>query len=194
MNRLPRKKKCVACKTVFEPARSLQKVCSPKCAADFAATQKAQKLARANKVERKSLREALEKAKTRGTHLKELQAAFNEWIRFRDTDRPCISCGRYHKGQWHAGHYQGVGREPALRFEPDNVHKQCKPCNTDLSGNLIRYRINLIKRIGIERVERLEGPHLPQKLTIPEIVEMKALYRAKVREMKKATTIELEAA
>lgn len=103
----------------------------------------------------------------------------------RDADKPCISCGRHHQGQWHAGHYMGVGRHPALRFEPDNVHKQCKPCNTDLSGNLIRYRAKLVDLLGLERVEWLEGPHEPLKLTVDEIKELKAHYRAETRRITK---------
>ncbi|AOI76073.1 recombination protein NinG [Burkholderia sp. NRF60-BP8] len=178
-------KKCRQCGVVFTPMRSMQKVCSPGCAMALAEKEKARKAARAQREERKSLREALEKAKTRGTHLRELQAAFNAWIRARDAGQPCISCGRYHQGQNHAGHYRSVGSEPALRFEPDNVHLQCQPCNTHLSGNLIPYRINLIRKIGLERVEWLEGKHEPQKLTIAEIQERKAFYRAEVRRMKK---------
>lgn len=181
----PHKRKCKACKVVFQPARTTQSVCSPKCAQAWADTLKGQKLARANRAERKSLREALERAKTRGQHLKELQAAFNAWIRARDAGRPCISCGRFHQGQWHAGHYRSVGSEPSLRFEPDNVHLQCAPCNTHLSGNLIPYRANLIKKIGLERVEWIEGLHVPKKLTLPEILEMKTFYRAEVRRLKK---------
>jgi hypothetical protein len=178
-------KKCAACKTVFSPARSMQKVCGPKCAADWAAKVAEQKAARAKRDERKSMREAIEKAKTRGSHLKELQTAFNAWIRARDAGHACISCGRYHKGQWHAGHYRSVGSEPSLRFEPDNVHLQCAPCNTHLSGNLIPYRVNLIKKIGLDRVEWLESAHEPKKYLIAEIVQMKAFYRAEVRRLSK---------
>lgn len=189
-------RKCRVCKTVYQPLRSMQAVCSPSCGLALAAKQRAQKEARARKDERKSLREALEKAKTRGTHLKELQAVFNQWIRLRDAGLPCISCGRpaTWRGQWDAGHYRSVGSSPATRFDPSNVMKQCDPCNVHLSGNLVLFRVNLIKRIGLSEVERLEGPHEPLKLTIPEIVEMKAYYRAKVREMKKAIQPEMETA
>jgi hypothetical protein len=45
--------------------------------------------------------------------------------------------------------------------------------------------VNLVKKIGLAEVERLEGPHLPLKLTIPEIQEMKAFYRAEVRRLKR---------
>ncbi|UWX75355.1 recombination protein NinG [Burkholderia gladioli] len=178
-------KKCRACGVVFQPARSMQKVCSPACAIALNDKAKAKKAAQAQRAERKDLRERLEKAKTRGTHLRELQGAFNAWIRMRDAGQPCIACGRYHQGQNHAGHYRSVGSCPELRFEPDNVHLSCQPCNVHLSGNLINYRINLIKKIGLERVEWLEGPHVPKKLTIAEIQDMKQFYRAEVRRMKR---------
>ena len=187
-------RKCRQCGCVYTPMSSMAKVCSVPCAIALTAKEKAAKQARAAKIERKSLREALEKAKTRGAHLKELQAAFNAFIRLRDAALPCISCGRpaTWRGQWDAGHYLSRGSSPATRFDPSNVAKQCDPCNVHLSGNLVLFRVNLIKRIGLAEVERLEGPHEPLKLTIPEIVELKAYYRAKVRELKKASTQILE--
>ncbi|MGS1060553.1 recombination protein NinG [Burkholderia glumae] len=178
-------KKCRVCRAVFMPARTTQVVCSQPCAEEIARKARAKKVEQAKRAERKRLREGKTKLKPRGTHLRELQGAFNAWVRARDAGKPCISCGRFHQGQWHAGHYRSVGSEPALRFEPDNAHLQCAPCNTHLSGNLIPYRINLIKKIGIERVEWLEGHHIPKKLTIAEIQEMKAFYRAEVRRMKR---------
>jgi hypothetical protein len=188
MNRASLKpRKCAVCKTVFRPLRSMQKVCSPACSLGWARKLAEQKAARAKRDERKSLREKLEKAKTRGQHLKELQTAFNAWIRARDAGLPCISCGRpaSWQGQWDAGHYRSVGSNPASRFDPLNVNKQCGPCNVHLSGDLIRYRAGLVKKIGLEAVERLEGPHAPLKLTLLEIHEMKAFYRAEVRRLKR---------
>ncbi|MDN7511965.1 recombination protein NinG [Burkholderia multivorans] len=180
-----RMRKCRVCRNPFSVARSTQAVCSVPCAIALTEKDKARKAARAQRAERKSLREALEKAKTRGTHLRELQAVFNRWIRARDADLPCISCGRpaSWKGQWDAGHYRSVGSNPASRFDPLNVNKQCGPCNVHLSGNLIAYRAGLVQKIGLEAVERLEGPHAPLKLTIPEIIEMKAFYRAELRKI-----------
>lgn len=178
-------KKCRICRCTFTPISSMAIACSVQCAIEHSRKVAAQKEARVKREDRKSLRESLEKAKTRGTHLKELQSAFNAWIRLRDAGKPCISCGRHHKGQLHAGHYRSVGSEPSLRFEPDNCHLQCAPCNTHLSGNLIPYRANLIRKIGIERVEWLESKHEPRKYTLQEILEMKAFYRKLVRELRK---------
>jgi hypothetical protein len=191
-----KQKRCKACREFFTPISSMSKACSVPCALALNDAAKKKSAAKALKAERKSMKERAEKIKTRGTHLKELQAVFNQWIRLRDAALPCISCGRpaSWKGQWDAGHYLSRGSSPSTRFDPSNVAKQCDPCNVHLSGNLVLFRINLIKRIGLAEVERLEGPHEPLKLTIPEIIEMKALYRAKVRELKKANQLELEEA
>lgn len=186
-------KRCRACGNSFQPISSMSKACSVPCAIALTEKDKAKKLAKVKTAERKSLREALEKAKTRGTHLKELQAAFNSWVRARDAGQPCISCGRYGQDM-QAGHYRSVGSSPGTRFMPNNCWLQCRQCNLYQHGSPISYRINLIKRIGLEAVEELEKEHPPLKLTIPEIVELKAYYRAKVREMKKAITNELEVA
>jgi hypothetical protein len=79
------------------------------------------------------------------------------------------------------------GARPDLRFDLDNIHKQCAPCNEHLSGNIANYRIELVKRIGQAGVDRLEGPAKPDKLTRDELIEMKARFRAMARELAKET-------
>ena len=121
----------------------------------------------------------------RGYWLKSAQTAFNAYIRKRDEHLPCISCQRYHTGQYHAGHYRSVGGNPELRFEPLNCHKQCMPCNSHLSGNLIDYRINLIKKIGQDKVDWLEGPHDPKRYTIEDLKELAKYYKAELKKLEK---------
>ena len=43
----------------------------------------------------------------------------------------------------------------------------------------------LVRKIGAEKVEWLEGPHEPLKLTIEDIKALKAKFRAWVRELKR---------
>lgn len=181
----PRPKKCRACRETFAPAKSMQIACSPKCALDLVAQKREQERKSIQQRERRELKARKEKLKSRSDHLREAQQAFNAYIRLRDKDQPCISCQRHHDGQYHAGHYRPAGSNPALRFEECNIWKQCQPCNTHLSGNLTQYRINLIQKIGLERVEWLEGPHEPQRYTIEELKGIKAKYRALVRDLKK---------
>lgn len=72
-------------------------------------------------------------------------------------------------------------------MHPDNCHKQCAPCNTHLSGNLVLYRVNLINKIGLDRVEWLEGPHEPLKLTVTDIKAIRDKYRALAKQLEKET-------
>lgn len=134
--------------------------------------------------ERREIKVRKEKLKGRAEHLKDAQTAFNAWIRERDIGLPCVSCGRHHNGQWHAGHYRSVGGHPELRFEPLNAARQCAPCNTHKSGDLVNYRIELVRRIGADAVAWLEGPHEPKKYTIDDLKALTALYRAKTKELK----------
>lgn len=134
---------------------------------------------------REEHKKAKERVKTRGEWLREAQAEFNKYIRLRDHGEPCISCQRHHQGQYHAGHYRTVGSSPELRFEELNVMKQCQPCNNHLSGNLVEYRKNLIKKIGLDKVEWLEGPHDPKHYTIDDIKEIKDKYKKLARDLEK---------
>jgi hypothetical protein len=163
-----------------------QAVCSPACAAIDAPRHMEKARKAIAQRDRREIQVRKERLKSRADHMREAQAAFNEWIRLRDADRPCVSCGRHHEGQYHAGHYRSVGANPELRFEPLNVWKQCAPCNTHLSGNLVNYRLSLLQLIGPEKVDWLEGPHPACKHTVEEIKSIKAKYRAKTRELKRA--------
>lgn len=185
--RRPRPKKCAVttCRTTFVPVQSFQSWCSPDCAIVIARKKQSRERKSIEQRERREIKVRKEALKGRGDHLREAQAAFNEFIRLRDAEQPCISCGRHHQGKYDAGHYRSVGACPELRFDEDNVHKQCSPCNIHKSGDILNYRINLEQRIGPERLSRLEGPHQPLKLTIDEIKAIKAHYRARVRELKK---------
>lgn len=183
-NKLPKQHKCKECGAYYVKFQSTQQVCSVKCAMAMSKRKAEAKRKQADKAERRERKARLEKLKSRRDYEKDLQKEFNKFIRLRDRDLPCISCGRYHQGQWHAGHYRSVGACPELRFNEDNVHKQCSVCNNHKSGNAIEYRIGLVERIGLERVEFLERKdHPPLKLTIGEIKELIKVYRAKCKEL-----------
>lgn len=183
-NKPPKQHKCKECGAYYVKFQSTQQVCSVKCAVAISKRKAEAKRKQADKAERRERKARLEKLKSRRDYEKDLQKEFNKFIRLRDRDLPCISCGRYHQGQWHAGHYRSVGACPELRFNEDNVHKQCSVCNNHKSGNAIEYRIGLVERIGVERVEFLERKdHPPLKLTIEEIKDLIKVYRAKCKEL-----------
>ena len=166
--------RCKVCKNKFEPKWFLQKTCfDPKCIIEWNEKVKANKW----KKEKKELKEKL---KTKGDYEKELQTIFNTFIRMRDKGSHCISCNKPCKKE-NAGHYRSVGSCPALRFEELNVHLQCEYCNTHLHGNLIKYRINLISKIGIDEVEYLESFNELKKYSVEELKGLKEVYKLKIK-------------
>lgn len=173
-------RKCLICKERFRPLQNGQLVCDYQCSLLYAGKLRA-KAARAKK------RIILDKMKTKGQHLGELQKIFNAYIRKRDKGKPCISCGTTKDVQYAAGHYFTVGSYPALRFDEDNVHLQCNRfCNLEKSGNVAEYSINLPLRIGAERFEALKARRSQAlHLSIPEIEELKKHYKLRIKELEK---------
>ena len=181
-------KACKACGAKFRPSLSTQKACGVKCALALAKKPENQAVARKAiaQRERREIQVRKQKLKSRADYVREAQAVFNQWVRLRDEALPCISCGRHHQGKYDAGHYRTTAACPELRFDPLNVHKQCSPCNTQLSGNILEYRIELIRRIGQEQVDWIEGHHEAKRYTIDDLKSIKAEYRAKIKALKEA--------
>lgn len=173
-------KHCKACGAVFIPRKPLQKVCGIECSLKYGTRIAREKR---EKAERAMLKAKKEDLKTKSDLLNELQVIFNRYIRLRDAHQPCISCGRHHKGQYHAGHYKSRGAHPELRFCEDNVFKQCSVCNNHRSGEILGFREGIINRIGEERLAWVEGPHEMPHWTKDEIREMKNKYRQKIKDI-----------
>jgi hypothetical protein len=174
-------KKC-KCGAEYQQFTTMQTTCI-NCLADKVVKNRVRSEKSALQTKKRELIKEKERIKTRREHLKELQVIFNSYIRARDKDFPCISSGRF-TGSFDAGHYRSVGSCPELRFNELNVHRQTVHDNQHLHGNLIAYRKGLIERIGLDKVEWLEGKHEPQKWTIDQLKELKALYKQKLKEMK----------
>lgn len=186
--------KCPICKQPATQKFGLKSFCGYEHAAQWAKTQreklKAKKASKESSERRKRDRERLAQLKSRSEWLKEAQAVFNRFVRLRDAGLPCVSCSHPDDGsrQRHASHYKSVGGNPELRFNEFNCHASCSICNNYLSGNLVPYRVELIKRIGLEEVENLESKHKPLKLTVDEIKEIIKTYKAKVKTLTGTTS------
>lgn len=172
---------------------SFQQACSPSCAIDYGRVL----IDRQNKRE---LRRARARIKPRSRYLAEAQKVFNAWVRERDRLQPCISCGKPASDEpntWDCGHFRTVGAAPELRFNQLNAHRQCKSCNgghfrksqfvvSEDRKESIRsaYRENLIRRIGLENVEWLEGPHEPVKYTKDDLIQIRIKFAEKLKTLK----------
>ena len=159
------KKRCISCKKYKEADKGIVApigfFCDKNCRYDYASNKTKALLSRSKSIAKKhSDKKHLERkralrANDRTLRTKEAQKAFNAYIRKRDEIEPCISCQRYHNGQYHAGHFKTTAARPDLRFNEDNCHKQCAPCNNHLSGNIGEYIVNLLDKIGKARFDAL---------------------------------------
>lgn len=188
----PKKCKAPGCGKHFKPTMTTQKVCSVSCALAVAREPKAQKVAAKaiTRQKREDLKERREKLKSKGDHLREAQQTFNAYIRERDRleGHCCISSGRpldWNGNAVDAGHYRSVGSAPHLRFNEMNCNAQSKHDNRYLSGNVAEYRLGLIARYGLEAVEALERDQSVRRYTIEDLQAIKALYRQKLRDLKR---------
>ena len=192
-------KRCRVCRREFVPARPLQMCCGFDCAMSYARAGGAKRQEAATK--RVRVAEARErKAEKREYRRKSIplsklksaaQREFNRWILERDFGLPCICCGRtagesgaLTGGEYDAGHYRSVGAAQHLRFNPDNVNRQAKYCNTYKSGNAVEYRRGLIEKIGAARVELLEDDNRVVKWEREELIEIRKKYLSLWKEAK----------
>lgn len=83
------------------------------------------------------------------------QKVFNEYIRLRDNNKPCVSCGEFKVLQ--AGHFYPVGSYDGLRFNEDNCFGECEQCNCFESNHLDNYKKMLEKRLTITETKDLHN-------------------------------------
>ena len=126
--------------------------------------------------------------KSVGDYVKEAQAAVNKYIRLRDRNKPCVSCGSNPSdsnlmtgSRFDAGHYRSRGSAGHLRFNLLNIHKQCVKCNRFNSGNAVDYRIELINRIGQDNVDKLESDNKTRKFTVEYLERVKRVFNKRAR-------------
>jgi hypothetical protein len=172
--------RCKVCKDKFEPKYFLQKVClTPSCILEFSSQEKA----KVWKAEKKVLKDKL---KTWMDYYQEALKVFNLYIRTRDKQAPCISCGAL-AGTYRltSGHYFPQGQNKSVALDEDNAHSQCWfNCNKNKSGNLTEYYPKLIEKIGQQRFDELEQrKNTVVKYSIPELKEIKAMYKIKIKQL-----------
>ena len=143
-----------------------------------------------DKRKRQTLTKLKESVKTASQWRVEAQTAFNAYVRYRDRDQQCISCDATgsHEGlggYFDAGHYRSRGSSRHLSFNLHNCAKQCSRCNRYLGGNIVAYRLKLIERIGIDRVEAVECNNDTVRHDITYLRRIKQIFKNKLRIKKK---------
>jgi len=185
MNKPVKQKKCKVCKVCcakFIPRAAFQTCCSFPCAVIYVKRVEEKKQDQQNRRNKKWFY-----SNDRKHQLKLTQKVFNEYIRARDRNEFCISCGRKHDGQYHAGHFLTTAAHPELRFNELNAHKQCSPCNNYLSGNIVEYLPRLVAKIGQDKVDFLYNNQSKYKYTLDDLKEIREYYKNKIKLLKEVS-------
>lgn len=181
-------KVCKVCKTKFAPRKPMQKVCDWSCALSLAISDRAKAEKRELVKDRRETKEKLAKLKTIAKLIAEAQFHFNAFIRLRDKDKGCFVCLRPFTSELgrvqHAGHVRSRGAAGHLRFNEDNCHGECEGCNGPHGAKPHEIEAGAIARIGQARFDTLKADNEPHKWGREELIEIKATYAAKVRELK----------
>ena len=120
--------------------------------------------------------------------VKKLDTVFALYIRLRDVMPSgygkCISCGRiFPFSQLDCGHFHSR-RHMATRWDEDNANIECQACNRVSSDHLIKYRDNLIDKIGMSRYDKLKLlAATPKHWLDSELQEKIDYYRKEVKRL-----------
>lgn len=176
---------CKVCKARY-PKFGMSVACSVPCALEVARIKREKADRQILKDVRKNIAERRQKLKTRSDWMREAQAAWNFYVRWRDFGLPCPSCGDPMQNQKRGGmidcsHYRSVGSSPGTRFNLHNAAAACVKCNRYLGGNVAALRVGLIARIGLAKVEAVEADNRVRKFDIPYLMRIKKIFTRKAK-------------
>lgn len=170
--------KCKQCGKQFTQFNSLNKVCGFKCAIELGKLKPVK--INEKRVNSQLKKEAREKLETYSQKVNKVKVIFQKWIRERDKNEPCISCGTTKASMWHASHFKKAETFSGVIFNELNVWRACSKCNVFLNGNELKYRENLVKKLGLKIVEDLEelaDKTRTYKYTSDELQQIKTKYK-----------------
>ena len=150
------KLKCCGCKERY-PKETMLKLNAGNFHSYECATTYGKSKAYDNKT--KEIKKRNKDLKPKNTLQADAQNAFNEYIRYRDMDKPCINTGvpvEWNGNESDAAHFISRAANNAMRFDMRNVHKATKTSNKHQEKYIHDYRDNLKDRLGVDRFEQFE--------------------------------------
>jgi hypothetical protein len=176
-------KTCKICGDQFKAYKTTQRVCSYDCAIEYAKHKRQKDELKKWNQRKKELKKNLE---TLTQLAVKVQKTVNEYVRLRDAGKPCVSCGIKYASNFQAGHLYPSGTCWSVRFDPRNIHVQCRQCNMNKSGNLNEYRKNVLSRITERDLKELDAlAHQTAHFTKHDLHKIKSDFEARIDEIKK---------
>lgn len=93
----------------------------------------------------------------------------------------CFTCNKpLNWRDMHNGHYM-TRNNFSTRYLLDNTEPQCAGCNTYRNGEQAMFRINLVNKLGLERVEEIENLSKSLvKLSLDDIKQIALDFKAEL--------------
>lgn len=184
--------RCTSCKKYFD-RKSMIVVTAGKfhnkdCMIEYAvkSTDKVIKSAKVKEKKDDNLRKKVFRGSDLKLRKKAAKQACHAYIKARDKGLLCICCNRPLGKNYDSGHYLESGNNPQIRYDEDNIHSQSVYCNQYKGGDSDDYRGNLIKKIGLERVDRLESMKFGTvKRTVEDYLAIEKNYKEKLKQLKR---------
>jgi len=175
--------KCKICKKEYIKKSIKHMVCSYECSLAYSELHLSNKVKEKKQVARKELIAFNNKDINKLTGI--AKKLVQHYVRLRDINEPCISCRKTIASQWDGGHFKNAKHYASIRLNTLNIHKQCSYCNKELGSNALNYRIHLIEKIGLAKVEWLENQKGICRYNAEYLVKYIRVFKKKIRQMKK---------
>jgi len=187
-------KRCKNCKQIFKARfKTTERYCwDPECKT-IEAMQIVQQKREQQAKQREKVNKAIKEKKERdslATLRNNVKNVCHEYIRLRDTGKPCVSCGGEWKDDHEAGHWYSAKQYSSIRFDERNIHGQCIGCNRFLKGNVERYTERVHLRIGEHgkaAVQKAAAKYKQDsfKWERSKLVAIRKYYQEKIKSLKK---------
>ena len=171
------RKKCKHCKDWFEVSSMVKNnagtYCNSDCMFNNIKHALPKLIAKGAKIKEKAVKvrhkEATKKLRTRTQWYNMLQVEVNKYVRLRDANEPCCTCGTANQNiKYDAGHCFTRAARPDLRFNLTNIHKQCSVnCNQHGSGMRLEYQTFITSKYSPNHFEWLKSYHRPLSEEFP---------------------------
>ena len=134
----------------------MQTLCNYECAIEYAKQSEEKRRKKKKTENRKAIKEFNNQDKK---VLKELaQKLANKYGRLRDlyhNGHRCCTCSN--TGKMDGGHFLPTSGYSAIRYNVNQIHQQCVPCNRYNGGRPKEYRVFMVDKYGEDYVQQLES-------------------------------------
>lgn len=183
----PRARKCLACREWFNPKEQGITTCSVDCGILYGKSNFTKQKVREKRKAKKKLRD--EDAKVLMQDCYRIAQAIGRFHGYLSGITKCVTCNipLITQEQVDGGHFKKKNVYSAIKLYTLQIHPQCVNCNQYNGGREDEYRLFMIDRYGLEKVEWLESHKgvITKKYTAEYLRKYKKIMGKRLRVLEK---------